>query len=212
LWGKNFARYFNLDTDFRDCGFDNNVAKQIKMEKAQLKPVPVIHNFYDDEIDFYLKQKKYDWLALGSSQSTSFDALEFAVNRIKTGDPKVKIHWFGGSNFEWLSRLPVASADTSSWAITGKFGMIRYQNPQEDKTHLIYVGHYLREDGDIGFDYETYPWKNDLDEYLTLFKMTPEDLFGVNAAYHHQVINSYYYYELEQRINEDRVKRGIALE
>jgi hypothetical protein len=98
----------------------------------------VIHNFFDKEIEYYVKSGKYDWLALGSSQSTNFDDIRYAVDRIITwGDSNIRIHWFGGSKLEWLAKLPIAACDTSSWAKTGQFGYIRYWNPHEEKFNKI---------------------------------------------------------------------------
>lgn len=54
LWGHCYDLYFNFDTDFSEEGFENNIANQVKMERAGLKPVPVIHNFFDKEIDHYI--------------------------------------------------------------------------------------------------------------------------------------------------------------
>ena len=34
LCGRQVDRYFNFDTDFTDKGFENNIANQIKMERA----------------------------------------------------------------------------------------------------------------------------------------------------------------------------------
>lgn len=214
LWGHHFDRYFNLDTDFRDCGFDNNIVKQIRMERAGLNPVPVVHNFFDDEIDYYLQRGRYDWLALGSSQATNFDAIQFAVERIKKGNPQMKIHWFGGSRYDWLIHLPIASCDTTSWAIAGKYGLLNYLNQEEGSDHVIYVGDYERAKGDPGFGYWTYPWREELDKFLSeRFRLqVPDDLFGMESAFNRQVINAYHYAELERRINEERIRRGVPLE
>jgi hypothetical protein len=205
--GELFTRYFNFDTDFRDKGFENNIANQIIMEKAGLYPVPVIHNFFDKEIEYYVKSGKYDWLALGSSQSTNFDDIRYAVDRIKTwGDSNIRIHWFGGSKFEWLAKLPIAACDTSSWAKAGQFGHIRYWNPHEEKfnkTHNIFVSGRVKE----------FPWRRELEEYLDQnFHLTYRDLCGYDEKFNMQLVNTRFYAELAKRINKERVKRGIVLE
>jgi hypothetical protein len=69
--------YFSFDNDFSDRGFANNIANQVKMERAGLHPVPVIHNFCTAEIEHYVKSGKYTRLALGSSQSTNFDDIRY---------------------------------------------------------------------------------------------------------------------------------------
>lgn len=214
--GKLFDRCFNFDTDFSDNGFDNNIIHQIKMERAGLKPVPVVHNVFDQEIDYYVQSGKYDWIALGSSQTTNFDDLAYAVYRIKKGNPAIKIHWFGGSKYEWLCKLPIASCDTTGWASTGKFGFIKYWNPHEprlDKGHTIYTSGVIKDVEEGKYEFVTYPWKRELEAYLQeTFGLTFHDLCAYDSAYNMQVVNTRFFAEQEKRINKERVRRGIALE
>jgi hypothetical protein len=216
LWGWCFARYFNFDTDFSDQGFENNIANQIQMEQAGLNPIPVVHNFYDREIDYYIDKGKYEWLALGSSQSTKFKAISDAVDRIKKRNPSIKIHWFGGSTYDWLCQLPIASCDTSSWAKAGVYGFITYWNPYEDsfnKTHRIYISGPVKPSKRNEYHFVTYRWRKDLEEYLyNTFGYTYQQLCGYGDKYYMQVVNTRFYVELECRINEERLKNGIPLE
>ena len=76
-----FHRYFNFDIDFSDQGFSKNWANQQKMEAAGLSPIPVVHNFFNFEIAFYMSLEKYPWLALGSAQSKNFDDFRYAVDQ-----------------------------------------------------------------------------------------------------------------------------------
>jgi len=215
--GHQLDRYFSFDTDFTDRGFDNNIVNQFQMERAGLKPIPVVHNFYDGEIDYYVKSGKYDWLALGSTQAKDFESLKYAVDRIKTwGNPEIKIHWFGGSRFEWLCQLPIASCDTTSWAATGKFGEIMYWNPlnpQFDKADTIYVGGRIKKIKESEHHINTYCSRKELKAYLCdTFKFTNIDLWGYDEKFHMQLVNTRYFAELERRINEERIKRGVPLE
>ncbi len=215
--GHHFDFYFNFDTDFSDRGFEHNIANQVEMERRGLKPVPVVHNFYDDEIDYYVESGKYDWLALGSSQSTSFDAIKYAVDRIKTwGNPDIKIHWFGGSKYEWLCQLPIASCDTTSWAAMGKYGHIMYWNPNNpglNKADRIYVGGIMKEFKESEHHINTYFGRTELKAHLAEnFDLTFEDLSGYNCFFNMQLVNTRFFVEHERRINEERVRRGIPLE
>jgi hypothetical protein len=220
IWGSQCDHYFNYDPDFSNQGFTNNYANQRRMERAGLTPIPVIHNFYDDEIDFYLEEgDRYPWLALGSMQTTKFAYIKHAVDRIKLGDPNRKIHWFGGSRFDWLINLPIASCDTSSWAKTGTYGYINYWNPENpkntglNKTDRIYVGGYIKDEDENEYDYVTYSWRDNVDKYLKdNFDLTYQDLVGYNSAFNMQLINTRFYAELEKRINEERIRRGVPLE
>lgn len=216
LWGHLFDFYFNFDTDFTEQGFTTNYSNQQRMEMAGLSPVPVVHNFHNFEIDFYLSFKKYPWLALGSAQSKNFDDFRYAVDRIKWQDSKVKVHWFGGSRYEWLIQTPVASCDTSSWAKTGAFGDIYYWNDKMEgvyKGHSIRVGGYMKDKDDGSYHIMTYPWRKELEEYLHInFRFELGDLFGYDDKLNMQLINTRYFAELEKRINAEREKRGIPLE
>ncbi len=216
LWGGKFDRYFNFDTDFSDRGFDNNIFSQIKMENAGLTPVPVVHNFFDREIDYYVQSGKYPWIALGSSQASNFDDLKYAVDRIKKGNSNIKIHWFGGSKFDWLINLPIASCDTSSWGKTGGFGWIYYWNPNNpgvNKADRIYIGGRLDGEKD-GYHFVTYPWKKEVEEYLdkTFGFEYGRDLCGYDDKFNMQIVNTRFFAELEGRINQERMNRGISLD
>jgi hypothetical protein len=212
-----FDIYFSYDTDFGDDGFDHNITNQIKMENAGLRPTPVVHNLFDQEIDYYLNSSKYSYIALGSRQTTNYSDLEYAVRRIKRFDPSIRIHWFGGSKFEWLCNLPIASSDSTSWAMMGKFGHINYWNPHLpgfNKAHIIYTGGIMKNDiMEDAHHYETYPWKEEVDEYIfKTFGLTFMDLTGYDAAFNMQLINTKFYADQEKRINDERIRRGIPLE
>lgn len=211
-----FDGYYNFDTDFSDRGFVNNIVNQIIMERAGLHPIPVVHNLFDSEIDYYIDSGKYNYLALGSRQITNFDDLAYAVYRIKKGNPSIKIHWFGGSRYAWLCNLPIASCDTSSWGTVGKFGFIRYWNPHApeiNKGHSIYTSGVVKDIEEGKYEYVTYPWRNDLDAHIqNTFGLTFRDLCGYDSAYNMQLVNTRFYAEQERRINEERIRRGIALE
>lgn len=216
MWGHLFDLYFNFDINFSNQGFRDNYYNQLKMEREGLNPVPVIHNFFNYEIDFYLNLGIYPWLALGSAQSKNFADFEYAVKRIKRKAPEVKIHWFGGSRFEWLIQTPVASCDTSSWAKTGGFGHILYWNGLVEgiyKGHKIYVGGYVKGEDDGSYHFVTYPWRKELEEYLDkTFGFEYGDLLGYDDKFNMQIVNTRFYAELEKRINAERLKRGIPLE
>jgi len=216
LWGGKFDRYFNFDIDFSTRGFVNNITNQLEMEKSGLVPIPVVHNFYNFEIDYYVRSRKYDWLALGSSQSSNFRHLKHAVNRIKKGNSAIKIHWFGGSTYEWLIQLPIASCDTTSWAKSGAYGIIKYWNPRNeelDKTDYIYVGGRSSILDSSLHHFVTYPFRKDLEEYLQVnFRFTYQDLCGYDDKFNMQLVNMKYYTDMEKRINDERLRRGIPLE
>lgn len=216
LWGHLFDFYFSFDTDFTEQGFTNNHSNQQRMEREGLSPIPVIHNFFNFEIPFYLSLKKYPWLALGSAQSQNLNDFRYAVDRIKWQDSKVKIHWFGGSKYEWLIQTPVASCDTTSWVKTGGFGHICFWNEHKDalyKADRVYVGGHIRDEDDGSYHFVTYPWRRELEEYLhNNFRFQYGDLLGYDDKFNMQIVNTRFFSELEARINVERLKRDIPLE
>jgi hypothetical protein len=213
-FGSKLEWYANFDANFSDHGFDENISNQLDMEKKGLSPVPVIHNFFTGEIEYYVKSGRYPVLALGSSQTTSFDNLRFAVDKIKLLNPDIKIHWFGGSKFDWMIRLPIAFCDTSSWAFTGKYGNINYFNPKTGKNDVLYVGGRAEKSKDAKYHFLTYPWNKDVEQYLwENFKLTFRDLNQPNGGnFNKQVVNLRFFVEHEKRINQERIKRGVPLE
>ena len=63
------------------------------------------------------------------------------------------------------------------------------------------------------FHFVEYPWRKELVEYLfKTFGLTYHNLCGYNSYDHMQLVNTHYFTELERRINEERIKRGIPLE
>lgn len=212
-YGPLMDLYFNFDSNFSEQGFEDNIANQLKMERAELCPVPVIHNFFSKEIEYYITSGKYDWLALGSSQSSNFDDFRYAVDKIKGLNPDIKIHWFGGSKYTWMIKVPVASCDTTSWAKSGSFGKINFYNRQKGKSDLIYVGGQLKKFKKGEYHFVTYPWRKDVEEYLyQTFKLTYRDLLGYDDKVNMQLVNARFFVEMEKRINQERIRRGIPLE
>ena len=213
--GVKVNRYFNLDAEFSTDGLEANYENQILLENAGFIPVPVVHNFHNKEIEFYCTCGKYDWIALGSSQASNFKEVRYAVNKAKRANTEIKIHWFGGSKFEWLTELPIAACDTSSWAATGSYGNINFWNedkPGINKTDQVYIGGRMEGCRRSKYHYVTYPWRANLEQYLrdTFHFDKPFEAL-LSGAENMQLVNLRFYVELEQRINDERRRKGIEL-
>jgi hypothetical protein len=75
------------------------------------------------------------------------------------------------------------------------------------------VGGYIKDEDENEYDYVTYSWRDNVDKYLKdNFDLTYQDLVGYNSAFNMQLINTRFYAELEKRINEERIRRGVPLE
>jgi hypothetical protein len=99
----------------------------------------------------------------------------------------------------------------------GKFGHINYWNPQLpglNKTHKIYTGGVMKvESVADAHHFVSYPWREEVERYIKdTFGLTFQDLCGYDAAFNMQHVNTRFYAELEKRINEERLRRGIPLE
>jgi hypothetical protein len=180
------------------------------MRDKGLKPVAVIHNFYNHEIAYYLENFECPWLALGSDQSHSFADVEYAVNKIKKLSPDTKIHLFGKCNYEWFLKLPIDACDITSAQIVAKYGYILYWNEANEKvnkTDKIYIGGRMKEFKENEYHFTTYPFKSELEKYLhDTFGLAFGDLLGYATALNFYLINIRYYTDLQKRINEHRSK------
>jgi hypothetical protein len=98
---KNYDFYFNFDEDFTENGFNANWSNQVNLEKAELTPVPVVHNICNHEIDFYI-ERGYKLVALGSTQIVDRVSLETPAQKLH--DAGVKVHLFGTTNINYTQR------------------------------------------------------------------------------------------------------------
>lgn len=212
-FGHLFDFYFSLDEDFEETGFGTNVYNQSRLEDEGLTPVPVVHDLYGSEIDYYI-ENKYPIVAIGSKQAKNISHLSIVIGKFyKAG---IKVHLFGNSSYKYISKLPIFYCDSSSWAQAGAFGRINYWNPQirnEDKTDAIYVGEYQRTNDKGGKTFMTYEFKLELKQYLKdNFDITYSDLLGPNGALLKQIVNLHYYMELEKITNDKHQKLGFITE
>lgn len=188
------------------------------MERHGLKPVPVIHDFWGNEIPDYVNAGIYPWLALGSKQCKHFSDFKYAVKRIKGLNHDIKIHWFGGSRFDWLVNTEIASTDTTFWMTKGKFGDIYFWNEHNNGP---YKGDRIKvapppkagDEDDETHDLMSYPWQTELQAYLrNTFNFGYQDLWGLDSAVNIQLVNLRFFQDVQRRVNDLRGKMGIPLE
>ncbi|ABW68713.1 hypothetical protein Dole_2910 [Desulfosudis oleivorans Hxd3] len=169
-----------------------------------------MHDIYGDEIPYYI-QKGYRRVALGSPQITNEDALAMALSKFAGTD--IKIHLMGNVRFKYLANFPIHSADTAGWARTGGFGLIRYWNPEKkgiNKTDRIYLQERIK-GGPVGNTvYSTYQYRSELDKFLwKTFNLTYYDLIGPTGQANKQLVNTYYYAQLEDIITDIHRQKGF---
>lgn len=119
--------YANLD----DLGSVEKTWKnQREMEKQGLHPIPVYHMGEDEK--FLKMAMEYEYFAVGGMVLKGSTSLKNNLDRVfqhvcteKTDYfPSNKVHGFGISSPGLLIRYPWFSADSSSWVMYGKYGMV----------------------------------------------------------------------------------------
>jgi len=209
---KHYDFYFNFDADFSDDGFETNLYNQKYLERFGLLPVPVVHDVWGSEIDYYVDRKdKYQRVALGSAQIKTEETLDYVMERFKgTG---IKIHLFGNTTFEFLVNYPIASIDTAMWARTGGYGFIHYWNPRKEglnKIDKIYMEEFLDHDGEKKVTFSNYAFREDLEKFLLeTLNITYQDLMGHDGSYNKMLVNTYYYVQLEDIVNQIHQQKGF---
>lgn len=214
--GKYFDFYFNFDKNFTIKGFEENLECLKHLEKKGHKPVPVVHDYYREEIDYYINNG-YDLVALGSVMAPgkkdflrSKDDIYHAVERLIKHN--IKIHVFASATYNMLHDIPVYSSDASSWAQHAAAGKILFwneNNPGEDKTDLIRMFDYvnLKEDGN--FFFKEYPFRRELEEHLDSMGIIYEDLMGKDMSIYRQFVNCAYYLKLEKILTIKHKEKGF---
>jgi len=218
-FGHLFEFYFNFDSDFTPEGTAENYRHLKNLEKLGLNPVPVIHDYYGDEIKFYIDQG-YEMIALGSifdpvrkRQIRTKKDIDHAVEKLIRLKPDVKIHLFASASFADPSRWPIYSSDAANWTHNVKFGFILFWNENKmsyDKTDKIFFEDFFNKKAPNRTYFKQNQHQRELEEYLDeKLNLTYEDLMGFNSYLYRQVVNSLYYLEIEDRITEEHKQRGF---
>jgi len=206
---SNYDRIYNFDCDFGDEGFDTNVYYQMRMEDAGLKPVPVVHSIYNDEIDYYI-ESGYKTVALGSTQITDFGTLAYVMDKFK--GTKIKIHLFGSTDFEYLTSFPIYSCDASTWIFAGIFGDIMWWNPQKGRQNnkdYVYLEEILPPKPNAK-PLSEHEYRKELNQYLDQeLGITENDLLGPDGSYFKGIVNLHYFLKLEEVINQIHRQKGF---
>lgn len=214
---KSIDYYSNFDRNFTINGFQENLIALRTMEKAGLCPFPVIHNYYDNEIPYYLGQG-YNFLALGSimhkgsaKKLRKQEDIEYALHRIPTD--RVRVHLFGASSFRSIAHLPLYSCDSSSWALNNKFGFVLYWNPLkpgDDKTDRLYFYDKMKDFHRNDRQYfESYKYRLQLELYINSLGFGYYDLIGIEADHYRQLMNAIYYLTIEEIITKERIQKKL---
>lgn len=204
--------YLNFDADFSREGFDTNLQYQFEMELEGLKPVPVIHDCYGPEVQYYL-DKGCPMVAIGSGELRDSDVLELQRIVNKFYRHGVKVHFLGCTEYEKLAYTPVYSCDSSTWTQSGARDYVNYWNTKRagiDRTDKIYlVGRFPQGSRKIHID--TYRFRVPFEEYLwDELQLGLEDLIeSRKRKLNRQVANIHYFVKLEQEVARQHRELGF---
>jgi len=211
-YGRHFNFIFNFDSDFTERGFPTNLHNQNKLEEASLNPVPVVHDIYGDEVDYYINED-YPLVAIGSFQITNILDLNPVVHKLHQAG--IKVHLFGTSQFDYLAYLPVYSCDSTTWLQTGAFGKIYFWNPMkssQDKTDIISLEERLQTKQSPKNLYSSYAHRETFDAFLAeTFGITYENFLGTQGHFYKRLVNLHYFVQLEEIVDQEHQKKGFVI-
>jgi hypothetical protein len=202
-FGQFFEFYFNYDSNHQPEGFSENIEHQTQLEKRGFNPVPVIHDIYGEEVDYYIKMD-YKTIAIGSYQNPTPSELKELVSKLNRYG--VSVHLFGCTRYKYLSVCPVFSSDSSSWTQSGSHGVMLFwnkDNHDEDKTDKILLKDYVNQNKKGGIPIEDYNFGDSFKQYLhDTFRFSLNDLYGLKMYHNRALVNIYYFAEMQARITK----------
>jgi hypothetical protein len=200
-----YTFYFGFDPEHGDEGTESSIENQRILEAKGFTPIPVIQNL-KLEVDYYAAQaEKYPIVAIGSTRKKKIDDLAKATNILHAAN--IKVHWFGIGSFNKLTKAPVWSSDCSSFAQWIKNGRIIFFDEVKGK-EVSFATREYNLNGTLNKDYiRTHPLCEDYEAWLQdNLSLSLEDVI-----FHEDMkltVNSYYFYELEQKLTEEQTAKG----
>lgn len=207
--GQFFCIYFGFDPVHGDDGTEYSIENQLYLESKGLRPVPVIQNL-NLEVDYYIKNNnKYKMVAIGSTRKKKQSELIQCTNKLYQAG--IKVHWFGIGSLLKLSSAPVWSSDCSSFAQWVKNGMLIFYDKKEQKEVALATREYTSR-GNINKNYiRTSCLFEEYSDWLyDNLKLTVEDVISDQSL--KMLANSYYFYELEDMIQEIHQRKGFKFD
>lgn len=139
----------------------------------------------------------HQFIAIGSTIKISDDIFK----KIRDKHPNVRIHMFGNLNRKMLNEHKPYSADGASWAHTASRGCIFFWDRDEEKEYKIYLGSKDKKKDDE-IHYKKFEHKSKLEHFLyETFHFEYSDLIRRGSAEARQIVNLYFFKQLEDHIN-----------
>jgi hypothetical protein len=202
LYGNKFDGYFNLDDDFDDPEHNQLNQQYLKegLPKGAKDPIPVVHDNKDPFAEF----KKYadmehEFIALGSTVRIPNKVYEQIIEKY----PQIKVHFFGNLRRKLLFKYRPYSADSSEWATAAGNGIIHFWNEDAKKEYYIWVGGRDKPPPKPVIPFKDFKHREKLEAFLsdTFGYSYPVDLMPLKAHLNRQIINLYFFKQLENYIN-----------
>ncbi|MFU2207304.1 hypothetical protein [Solidesulfovibrio sp. C21] len=202
-----YTFYFGFDPEHGDEGTESSIENQRILESKGFQPIPVIQNL-KLEVDYYASlASKYPLVAIGSTRKKKIDDLVKATNILHAAN--IKVHWFGIGSFNKLNKAPVWSSDCSSFAKWIKNGRLVFYDEVNGK-EISFATREYGKNGSLNKDYiRIHPLCQDYEDWL----QEKLDLSLEDVIHHGDMklaVNSYYFYELEQKLTEEQTARGCV--
>ena len=114
---------------------------QVELEKRGLNPIPVIHYKAPMSVLKHYLAAGYDYISLGGIVgSVMLDSCKGWIDRsfdiicdTKDRLPAVKVHGFGATGWNMITKYPWHSVDSTSWTKAGGFGNLMVPHKRDGK-------------------------------------------------------------------------------
>ena len=202
VYGDRFDGYFNLDDDFDDPDHNQLNLQYLEegLPQGAMRPIPVVHNTKDlfDEFEYYA-QMGHQFIALGSTVRIPHNVYEQIIQKY----PQVRVHLFGNLRRTIIFKYRPYSADSSEWAKAAANGVINYWDNDDNKEHHIWVGGRDKPPPKPVIPFTDFKYRDKLESFLsdTFGFRYPADLMPLKAHLNRQIINLYFFKQLENYVN-----------
>jgi hypothetical protein len=202
---------FNYDEAFREDGAEINNANMKYLNYHGLNVIPVIQD--ESEVDYYCKNaSSYPYVAFGSGyrkkhRNTDKGKELFKKDVIKLCKSNVKVHLLAEASYNFLKDIPVYSSDSKSCIDYTRLRQCCYFDLENDKETRLFLDLKNKKGEENKYYYKKHPLYKKYSIWLDQnFGWKISDLY---IGYNLLTVNAYYYWWLEQRINEKHKELNI---
>jgi hypothetical protein len=162
---------------------EESYRNQKSLERMGVEVMPVHHARDDDKwLQKYLAEG-YDYIFLGGMVAESRKWLLGWLDHVfaryltkKDGTAKVKVHGFGLTTIDLMSRYPWYSVDSTAWVMASRFGLIFVTVNGRDKKIFISDQSPTRKDWDRHYDTMDPVTRSAVDEHIEAMGYDPAAL------------------------------------